>query len=53
MGNKQGRKKAWKKKKKHIDSVHIKNAGKITFSRGRNGFGARMDGKIQVLKKKW
>jgi hypothetical protein len=36
----------------HKDSVHTEGAGKVTFSRGKNDWGARVDGKKQVLKKK-
>lgn len=36
----------------HKDSVHVEGARKVTFSKGQNGLGARMDGKKQILKKK-
>jgi len=41
-----------RQKREHKDSVHVEGAGKVTFSRGKNEFGARIDGKKQVLKKK-
>lgn len=41
-----------RKPRKHKDSVHTEGAGKVAFSRGKNGFGARVDGKKQILKKK-
>lgn len=41
-----------RQKREHKDSVHTEGSGKITFSRGKNSFGARVDGKKQVLKKK-
>lgn len=36
----------------HKDSIHVEGAGKVTFSRGKNAYGARKDGKTQILKKK-
>lgn len=36
----------------HKDSIHTEGAGKVSFSRGKNAYGARKDGKKQILKKK-
>lgn len=36
----------------HKDSVYVEGARKVTFSRGQNGYGARVNGKKQILKKK-
>lgn len=41
-----------RKSRMHKDSVRVEGVGKVTFSRGKNAFGARIDGKKQVLKKK-
>lgn len=41
-----------RKPRVHKDSVHVEGSGKVAFSRGKNSFGARKDGKKQVLKKK-
>ncbi len=41
-----------RQKREHKDSIHIPGAKKVTFSRGKNGFGAMIDGKKQILKKK-
>ena len=40
------------RKRKHKDSVHTEGMRKVSFSRGKNEFGARIDGKKQILKKK-
>jgi len=47
------KKKPWERKKKHTDSYRVKGARRITFTIGRNGCGARMDGKRVELKRKW
>ena len=36
----------------HKSSVHVEGRRKVTFSKGRNGMGARIDGEKQELKKK-
>lgn len=41
-----------RKPKIHKDFVHVEGAGKVTFSRRKNAYGARKDGKKQILKKK-
>jgi len=41
-----------RRRRTHKDSVHIAGRRKVTFSRGRNGHGARIDGRKQILKKK-
>lgn len=41
-----------RKPKIHKDSIHVEGVGKVTFSRGKNAYGARVDGKKQTLKKK-
>lgn len=43
----------WEKKQVHKDSVRIKGAGVISFSKGRNSYGAKKDGKRIDLKRKW
>ena len=40
------------KTKEHKDSTYAEGRRKVTFSRGNNGYGARVNGKKQVLEKK-
>lgn len=40
------------KTKKHNDSVYVEGKRKVTFSKGRNSSGARVNGEKQVLIKK-
>ena len=47
-------KKPWEKKKPHKDSVRIKGRVVLSFSRGRNGYGARKDGqRIKLERLRW
>jgi hypothetical protein len=40
------------KTKEHKDSTYPEERRKVTFSKGRNASGARVNGKKQILKKK-